>query len=343
MAGGSQTGTAQLSALVDSESYGLTLCRIFAWSMVGVLFAFLLNNYLNYWQGWPSASSVFDGRFSTLGLIQAALYVVAVAAAFRYVMTSRTGLLRPDSEKIYAISAAIIRGAFWAVVLIGIADAVISFLRVEGFLPALIGDKLTIDLGRSAFRGVWVHFPLIIVGMVIAYFKRGLGFHWLALLVVVAEMLIVISRFIFSYEQAFMADLVRFWYGALFLFASAYTLMEEGHVRVDVLYAAFKDTTKGIINAICCIILGMALCWTIIIYGMGSKSAIINSPLLAFEVTQTGFGMYVKYWMAGFLAVYAVTMLLQFSGYFLESIADFVDEPGKRKLETGVAHETYET
>ena len=27
----------------------LTLCRIFAWCMVGVLFAFLLNNYLNYW------------------------------------------------------------------------------------------------------------------------------------------------------------------------------------------------------------------------------------------------------------------------------------------------------
>ena len=58
---------------------------------------------------------------------------------------------------------------------------------------------------------------------------------------VAAELLIVISRFIFSYEQAFMADLVRFWYGALFLFASAYTLLEEGHVRVDVLYAAFKD------------------------------------------------------------------------------------------------------
>jgi TRAP-type mannitol/chloroaromatic compound transport system permease small subunit len=343
MAGGSQSGTAQLSASVDIEPLALTLCRVFAWSMIGVLFAFLLNNYLNYWQDWPSASSVFAGPVSALGLIQAALYVLAVAIAVGHVLRSRTGLLRPDSEKIYAMNAAIIRAAFWAVLLVGLADAVISFLRVEGFLPALIGDKLTIDLGRSAFRGVWVHFPLIVAGAIIACFKRGLGFHWLALMVVIAEMMIVISRFIFSYEQAFMADLVRFWYGGLFLFASAYTLMEEGHVRVDVLYAAFRDRTKGIVNAVCCILLGMSLCWTIIIYGMGSQSAVINSPLLSFEVTQTGFGMYVKYWMAGFLAVYAVTMLLQFSGYFLESIADFVDEPGKRKLETGVDHETYET
>ncbi len=46
---------------------------------------------------------------------------------------------------------------------------------------------------------------------------------WLAFLVVIAEFLIVIARFIYGYEQTFMGDLVRFWYAALFLFASAYT------------------------------------------------------------------------------------------------------------------------
>ena len=69
---------------------------------------------------------------------------------------------------------------------------------------------------------------------------KTLGFPWLALLIVVAELAIVITRFVFSYEQAFMGDLVRFWYAALFLFASAYTLYEEGHVRVDVFYAGMQ-------------------------------------------------------------------------------------------------------
>jgi TRAP-type mannitol/chloroaromatic compound transport system permease small subunit len=174
---------------------------------------------------------------------------------------------------------------------------------------------------------------------VIAAFHRGVGFHWLALLVVGAEMLIVISRFIFSYEQAFMADLVRFWYAPLVLFASAYTLLEEGHVRADVLYSLFSDRAKGISNAIGSVFLGMSLCWVILIFGMGSRSAIINAPLLSFEVTQTGFGMYVKYWMAGFLAIFAATMLLQFSGYFLEALADIRGEPGKRQPESGPAQE----
>jgi len=327
----------------DAAPLALTLCRLFAWVMIGVLFAFLFNNYLNFWQRWPTASSVFAGAYSALGLVQVAIYVLAVGAAIGYVLRSPTSLLRPDSVAIYAMTAFIVRAAFWAALFIGVADSIVSFLRVEGMLPGLFGDKLAIDLGRSNFRGVWIHFPMIVAGIVIARFHRGLGFPWLALLVVVAEMLIVITRFIFSYEQAFMADLVRFWYAALFLFASAYTLLEEGHVRVDVLYAAFTDRTKGIVNAFGCILLGMSLCWVILIYGMASRSSIINSPLLSFEVTQTGFGLYVKYWMAAFLAIYAITMLMQFCGYFLESIADYVGEPGKRRLETGVAQEHYET
>jgi hypothetical protein len=106
-----------------------------------------------------------------------------------------------------------------------------------------------------------------------------------------------------------------------------------------VLYSGFSDRAKGMSNAIGAVLLGMSLCWVILIYGMGSRSSIINAPLLGFEVTQTGFGMYVKYWMAGFLAIFAITMQLQFSGYFLEALADVRGEPGKRTPETGPAPE----
>ena len=38
-----------------------------------------------------------------------------------------------------------------------------------------------------------------------------------------------------------MGDLVRYWYAGLFLFASAYTLFEDGHVRVDVFYTNYPE------------------------------------------------------------------------------------------------------
>ena len=76
-------------------------------------------------------------------------------------------------------------------------------------------------------------------------------------MIVCAELMIVITRFVFSYEQSFMGDLVRYWYAALFLFASAYTLFEDGHVRVDVFYTNLKDKTKSFVNEAGSIFLGI--------------------------------------------------------------------------------------
>jgi TRAP-type mannitol/chloroaromatic compound transport system permease small subunit len=140
----------------------------------------------------------------------------------------------------------------------------------------------------------------------------------------------VIGRFVFSYEQAFLADLVRFWYGALFLFASAYTLFEDGHVRVDLFYASMRREKQGRVNAVGAVLLGMLLCWTILIIGFQGSSSAIVGPILVFEVTQAGFGLYVKYFMAGFLGVFAVTMLIQFVVQLFEAVADMRNEPGHR-------------
>lgn len=304
--------------------------RIFAWMMVSATFVYLINNWLMFWMGWPGAGSVLEGEIGLLGVIQLALYPVAFALVIFYVVKNRQ-LPREDANRLSGIANFIVRAAFWTVFLVGVADAVVSFMRVEELLPALIGDELGSKMNFNSNRAPMVHGPLVILAIIITIFTpRTLGFHWLALLVVLAELLIVLSRFIFSYEQAFMGDLVRFWYGALFLFASAYTLFEDGHVRVDVLYSGFKDRAKGRINAIGAVLLGIIFCWVVMILGMESKSSMINAPILALEVTQTGFGMFVKYMMAGFLAVFAASMMVAFCAQLLEGVADMRGDPGSR-------------
>lgn len=311
--------------------------RLFGWTMLAALAAFCINNYLIFWQDFPGVAALFQDSAGSLPVLQLALYLVGIAAAVAYVVTRRDVPLRADADRITGINTYFIRACFWAVLLVGVVDMLISFLRVEGLLEGLVGHDLTANLGRSTYRGSYVHMPLIGLSFVIAAFNRSLGFVWLALLVVVAELLIVIGRFVFSYEQAFMADLVRFWYAALFLFASAYTLLEEGHVRVDIFYASLSTKWKGLVDACGAAFLGMTLCWTILIIGMSTKSSIINSPLLVFEVTQAGFGLYVKYLMAAFLGVFAVSMLLQFVAAFLSGVADFRGDPGHVDRETAHA------
>ncbi|MEQ8585696.1 MAG: TRAP transporter small permease subunit [Thalassobaculaceae bacterium] len=325
---------------MDGDVYrpGTATIRMLGWISIAMSFAYIINNYLCFWQGWPGVFALLpsapplEGSDLTLALIQVVIYLVGIALAVIGVQRSMARTLRTDAMKMAGIANFIVRVAFWSVFLIGLVDAVISFLRVEDLLVPLFGENLATELGRSRFRGPYVHAPMLVIALVIAMRSKSLGFQWLALLVVLSELAIVLSRFVFSYEQAFQGDLVRFWYGALFLFASAYTLFEDGHVRVDVLYAGFSEKTKGLCNAVGATVLGLTLCWTILIFGMWSQSSIINSALLAYEVSQSGFGMYVKYWMAGFLAIFAVTMNIQFASFILESIANFREEPGAREI-----------
>lgn len=308
------------------------ITRLFGWTMLATLFTYLLNNYLSVDRNFAGAAEIFNGDFSVGSLLPALIYLAGFAIAATYVFGSKHRPLRDDAATINRFNTYLIRGFFWAVLLVGLADMGISFLRVEGVLGNYFSEDMVKELGRPNFRGLYIHYPLIAAGFFIALFTRTLGFHWLALLIVIAELAIVITRFIFSYEQAFMGDLVRFWYAALFLFASAYTLYDEGHVRVDVLYAGLSRRTKGRVNAIGAIIFGMALCWTIIIIGFKGKASIIYGPLSNFEVSQSGFGMYTKYLMAGYLGVFAITMLIQFVSQLFESYADVREDPGAREL-----------
>ena len=52
--------------------------RIFAWSVAGITFAFILNVYLNFWQGWPGAGAAFSGG-GGLSWVQLLIYAAAIA------------------------------------------------------------------------------------------------------------------------------------------------------------------------------------------------------------------------------------------------------------------------
>ena len=324
--------------------------RILSGAVVALTVAFLVNFLLTFVWDWPGLPDLFahvgwfgltplsnpmDAASVGKGWVQVLIYAVPVAIIAVWVLRTPGRPLEADAKVYAEVAAFIVRAGFWTALLIGVVDAFISFLRVEGFLPGLVGDAMTTKLGLSKFRGETVHIPLMLLSCVIAYFTRALSVIWLSLLIVLAEFQIVITRFIFSYEQAFMGDLVRFWYASLFLLASVYALVDEGHVRVDLFYARFGAVGKAWTNAIGSMLLGIPLCWIILTMGMWSKGSSISSALLNFEISQSGFGMYVKYLMAGCLIVFAASMAAQFAAYFLQSVAvlrrgeavDAVEEP----------------
>tara|TARA_B100000131_G_scaffold316743_1_gene357369 strand:- start:786 stop:1769 length:984 start_codon:yes stop_codon:yes gene_type:complete len=318
-----------------SKSNLSIIIRIFSYSLLAMTFVFLLNNVLTVWFEWPGLKQLFanygifgfkklskplEASILTTAYIQLFFYFAFTLLAIAYVIKSTKQTLETDAEILTKFTAYIIRSSFWAVLIVGLADLLISFMVVEKLVEPILGETLKVKLVIPAFRITFVHFPLILISFVIGYFTRGVGFIWLAVLVVASEFFIVVSRFIFEYEQAFQGDLVRFWYSALYLFASAYALMHEGHVRVDVLYTGFSERKKAWTNSIGSLFLGIPLCLIVLFLGMGGKASIINGPVISFEITQQGSnGLYLLYLMAVYLAVFAVSMLTQFTSYFMSS------------------------
>ena len=319
---------------MSSENSKISLyLRIASYSVLAFTLAFLINNVLTVWIDWPGVKKIFshyemfgfkkkalDGSDLNYGFMQIGVYLICIIAVIIYVFKTYSQTLERDSEILSNFSAYLVRSSFWAVFLVGVADFIISFMVVERLWEAIFSPEVKAFMVKSPERITFIHFPIILISFVIGYFTKSVGFIWLAVLVVVSEFIIVLSRFIFSYEQAFQGDLVRFWYAALYLFASAYALIHEGHVRVDVLYSSFSERKKAWTNLLGSALLGVPLVLIVLFLGLNGKASIINGPVVAFEVTQQGSnGLYLLYLMAVYLAVFAVTMLLQFTSYFMGS------------------------
>lgn len=323
-----ETGSSPVRGLTGTE-IGALVTRIFGWTTLTVLVAFLFNDFLTYWRGWPGVTRLVGGAPDVRAWFQAGLYGAAVLMVLLYVSWRRQRSLAVERDLVFTINSFLIRAAFWAVLLIGAVDFGLAFLRGEGLLTAALGDALSGRVIRAEFRGAYIHMSLVAVSVAIAAFTRSIGISWLALLIVVAELLMVIFRFIFSYEQDYMADLVRFWYAALFMLGCAYTLRQDGHVRIDVAYADFTSKGKSLVNALGTLLLGMPFCWLILIVGLSGRTGILNSALLTYEIEGLGNGLYVFYLMTVFMGMFAVSMLVEFVALLFGAVADYLDAPAK--------------
>ena len=140
----------------SAASHAVTLwLRASAWGMVALVLLFLLNNFLIFWWDWPGvlALSAHQGWFGlnplskplideaiTLGWIQVAIVFVGLGAAVVYPWLTRDVGLRTEAVRLTALVTYLVRALFWAILLVGIVDAVISFLRVEDLLFYLVGQ-----------------------------------------------------------------------------------------------------------------------------------------------------------------------------------------------------------
>jgi len=77
---------------------------------------------------------------------------------------------------------------------------------------------------------------------------KGASFLILATIAVIIPE--VIARYAFNHSFLFAHDLVWFLCGTMYVIGGAYTLLREGHVKVDLVYSKFPPRTRAILDVI---------------------------------------------------------------------------------------------
>lgn len=72
--------------------------------------------------------------------------------------------------------------------------------------------------------------------------------RWFALTMMLLQFLVVLLRYIFGVSDIALNESVLYLHAALFMLGAGYTLLVDGHVRVDIFYASAGPRSRAIID-----------------------------------------------------------------------------------------------
>jgi len=144
----------------------------------------------------------------------------------------------------------------------------------------------------------------------------GKTFSWLAPAAVLICFTVVIQRYLLSTTQLWMQDLYVWLNGAMFMAVAGYTLLIDGHVRVDILYRPASPRRKAIMDLIGVLLFLLPFCAVVWLWGF----EYVQRAWMLREGSANPGGMPGLYILKSFILVFVVLVGLQGIAMALRSV-----------------------
>ncbi|WP_193368823.1 TRAP transporter small permease subunit [Pelagibius marinus] len=89
--------------------------------------------------------------------------------------------------------------------------------------------------------------------------RIGKAVAWLNVLLVVNVFTVVVMRYVFSLGWVWMQELYVWTHATIFLAGAGYTLLHNGHVRIDLIYGIARPRYKAAVDLVGTLCLGLPL------------------------------------------------------------------------------------
>ena len=97
----------------------------------------------------------------------------------------------------------------------------------------------------------------------------GQGIAWLTLAMVLVTFLVVILRYVFSFGWVWLQESYVWMHGIVFMVGAAYTLLHNGHVRVDIFYRPASRRYRATVDILGSLLLLLPMISLVFLVGFG--------------------------------------------------------------------------
>lgn len=144
----------------------------------------------------------------------------------------------------------------------------------------------------------------------------GRAVSWLSLLMVLITFVIVVMRYFFDAGSIALQESVTYMHATVFLVGAAYTLQQEAHVRVDILYSRCSQQARAWIDLCGALFMLLPfivfLCWVSWEY--------ISESWGVFEASREAGGLPAVFLLKSMILVMAALLILQATAQIVRAI-----------------------
>ncbi len=137
--------------------------------------------------------------------------------------------------------------------------------------------------------------------------RIGRWVAWLALAMVIIQMIVVVQRYVFGIGSIWMQESIVYMHGMLFMLAAGYTLLHNGHVRVDVFYREASERRKALTDLLGVFVFLLPMCVAVFWLSM----TYVGNSWAIQEGSKETSGIQAVYLLKTVIPVFAVLLGLQ--------------------------------
>ena len=137
--------------------------------------------------------------------------------------------------------------------------------------------------------------------------RLGRKIAWVALAMTGTQFVIVLMRYVFGTNAIWMQESILYMHSVLFMLGAGYTLLHNGHVRIDIFYREASPERKALTDLVGVFVFLMPVCVALFILA----GPYVAASWAVLEGSRETSGIQAVYLLKGVMLVFAVLLVFQ--------------------------------